>query len=114
MAPENPNIKLFCPAQTWITPDRRGHAPQYGSAQFAPADRRNRLLHILGGTGAPPAWAAPSGSGIRLHQARLLCYPEPLPYTTALAARAPTWAASCCCGTRLHQAHICHSGWVGC
>ncbi|KAK9835159.1 hypothetical protein WJX81_002169 [Elliptochloris bilobata] len=54
--------------QTWITPDRRGHAPQYGSAQFAPGDRRNRLLHILGGTGAAPAWAVSSGSGIHLQQ----------------------------------------------
>ncbi|KAI8474055.1 MAG: RmlC-like cupin [Monoraphidium minutum] len=56
--------------QTWITPDRRGHAPQYGSRTFSKADRHNRLLLILGGTAPPPAWpalAAPPG-GATLHQ----------------------------------------------
>lgn len=35
---------------------RRGHTPQYGSSNYEPAERRNRLLRILGGTGAAPAW----------------------------------------------------------
>jgi len=38
-------------AQVWITPDERGHTPQYGSTQFTAADRHNTLLLLLGGTG---------------------------------------------------------------
>ena len=98
------DIRSLFPAQTWITPDRRGHAPQYGSAQFAPADRRNRLLHILGGTGDTPAWAAPSGSGIRLHQARPACNPKP--FTLAYCPWRHGRRA------RLRQARTCHA-WVG-
>jgi hypothetical protein len=42
--------------QTWITPDRRGHTPQYGSSTYTKQERHNTLLRILGGTGAAPAW----------------------------------------------------------
>lgn len=52
-------------------PDQRGHKPQYGSRVHAPEDRHNRLLHLLGGTGMPPAWNNVHGVGqpITLHQA---------------------------------------------
>ncbi|KAG2483008.1 hypothetical protein HYH03_018088 [Edaphochlamys debaryana] len=43
--------------QIWLTPDRRGHKPQYGSSRYSKADRHNRLLQILGGTSTPPQWA---------------------------------------------------------
>jgi len=55
--------------QIWMTPDRRGHKPQYGSSKYSKADRHNRLLQILGGTQPMPAWeTATSGAGITLHQ----------------------------------------------
>ncbi len=55
--------------QLWITPDRRGHVPQYGSSQYDKADRHNRLLHILGGTGAIPTWpSVHSPNSIKLNQ----------------------------------------------
>jgi len=55
--------------QVWLTPDRRGHKPQYGSSVYSKADRHNRLLHILGGTGEPPAWRDVHASEcIKLHQ----------------------------------------------
>ncbi|KXZ45949.1 hypothetical protein GPECTOR_49g533 [Gonium pectorale] len=55
--------------QLWITPDRRGHTPQYGSSRYDKADRHNRLLQILGGTGQPPAWeGVHSPHSIRLNQ----------------------------------------------
>lgn len=63
--------------QVWITPDQCGREPQYGSSSYEPADRHNRLLQLLGGTGDPPSWpgAASSSSSsrgssglIRLHQ----------------------------------------------
>lgn len=38
--------------QVWLTPDARGHKPQYGSTEFSQTDRHNKLLHLLGGTGA--------------------------------------------------------------
>lgn len=50
-------------------PDRRGHTPQYGSARYEPEDRHNRLLHLLGGTGAVPDWKnVQKGQCIKLHQ----------------------------------------------
>ncbi|KAK9909847.1 hypothetical protein WJX75_008338 [Coccomyxa subellipsoidea] len=56
--------------QVWITPDQRGHKPQYGSREHRPEDRHNRLLHLLGGTGTPPAWKNVNSCGqpIILHQ----------------------------------------------
>ncbi|EFJ46541.1 hypothetical protein VOLCADRAFT_105456 [Volvox carteri f. nagariensis] len=55
--------------QLWITPDRRGHDPQYGSSTYGKSDRHNRLLQILGGTGSPPAWPHTVNlQSIRLHQ----------------------------------------------
>lgn len=42
--------------QVWLTPDRRGHTPQYGSSTYTQDDRHNRLLHILSGVGAEPDW----------------------------------------------------------
>lgn len=55
--------------QIWMTPDKRGHKPQYGSSTYGKADRHNQLLHILGGTGTMPAWkTATPGAGISLHQ----------------------------------------------
>lgn len=55
--------------QVWITPDRRGHEPQYGSSTYDKAERHNKLLHILGGTGAVPEWPAVNrGRCIALHQ----------------------------------------------
>lgn len=53
--------------QVWLTPDARGHRPQYGSTVFDRPDRHNRLLHILGGTGVSrPSHAAP-GSAYKSH-----------------------------------------------
>lgn len=55
--------------QIWITPDKRGHPPQYGSRAFPAEARRNALLHVLGGTSSPPAWpGASQASPIQLHQ----------------------------------------------
>lgn len=62
--------------QVWITPDKSGHTPQYGSTKFELKDRHNVLLHVLGGTGEVPQWqdiACKAGDGgysntIRLHQ----------------------------------------------
>lgn len=56
--------------QVWLTPDRRGHTPQYGSNKYTFEDRRDKMLHILGGTGKVPAWnpAHPKQSSICLHQ----------------------------------------------
>ena len=58
--------------QIWLTPDQQGHQPQYGSTSYTAEDRHNRLLHILGGTGAAPAWQGVHSTGecIRLHQVR--------------------------------------------
>ena len=62
--------------QIWMTPDRRGHKPQYGSSKYSKGDRHNRLLQILGGTGSMPAWKTASpGAGIMLHQVSSLCKP---------------------------------------
>ena len=55
--------------QVWMTPDKRGHKPQYGSSQYSSTDRHNKLLHILGGTGSMPNWeTASSKASIQLHQ----------------------------------------------
>jgi hypothetical protein len=56
--------------QVWLTPDKRGHTPQYGSSQYVKADRHNRLLHILGGTEEAPAWDNVNAGKdcIKLHQ----------------------------------------------
>ncbi|KAL3154114.1 hypothetical protein ABBQ32_013646 [Trebouxia sp. C0010 RCD-2024] len=55
--------------QIWMTPDRKGHTPQYGSNRYTKADRHNKLLLILGGSKEVPTWEAVSpGKGIKLHQ----------------------------------------------
>lgn len=55
--------------QVWLLPDQRGHAPQYGSEQYTLEDRKNKLLHLLGGTGRVPDWAhLQRGRCITLHQ----------------------------------------------
>ncbi|PSC75914.1 pirin domain-containing [Micractinium conductrix] len=55
--------------QVWMTPDARGHKPQYGSASYDKVDRHNQLLHLLGGTGAVPAGPnVKEGKCIKLHQ----------------------------------------------
>lgn len=55
--------------QTWLTPDRRGHQPQYGSSTYEKADRHNRLLRILGGTGPAPKWEGlVTRDDVALHQ----------------------------------------------
>ena len=57
----------------WITPDQRGHTPQYGSADFDPEDRHNKLLVLLSGTGRIPNWPhLQEGKGIVLHQVWLI------------------------------------------
>lgn len=54
--------------QVWLTPDRRGHTPQYGSSSYGPADRHNQLLHVLSGVGPAPAWQGVNCKGcIKLH-----------------------------------------------
>ena len=59
--------------QVWLTPDRRGHEPQYGSSSYERQDRHNRLLHILGGTGARPDWpGVHAPHSIKLHQVGVL------------------------------------------
>ena len=53
----------------WITPDKRGHTPQYGSAGFDPEDRHNKLLVLLSGTSRIHDWPhLQEGKGIVLHQ----------------------------------------------
>ncbi len=61
--------------QIWMTPDSRGHTPQYGSSRYVKEDRHNKLLLILGGTTAAPSWqgVAP-GKGINLHQVCICCH----------------------------------------
>eukprot|EP00199_Chlamydomonas_sp_CCMP681_P005934 CAMPEP_0119109960 /NCGR_PEP_ID=MMETSP1180-20130426/25300_1 /TAXON_ID=3052 ORGANISM="Chlamydomonas cf sp, Strain CCMP681" /NCGR_SAMPLE_ID=MMETSP1180 /ASSEMBLY_ACC=CAM_ASM_000741 /LENGTH=260 /DNA_ID=CAMNT_0007096017 /DNA_START=65 /DNA_END=847 /DNA_ORIENTATION=+ len=54
--------------QVWLTPDKRGRTPQYGSSEYTKADRHNRLLHVLGGSGPKPAWTMHSPHSIKLHQ----------------------------------------------
>eukprot|EP01025_Chloroclados_australasicus_P003640 TRINITY_DN10867_c0_g1_i1.p1 TRINITY_DN10867_c0_g1~~TRINITY_DN10867_c0_g1_i1.p1 ORF type:complete len:302 (-),score=11.78 TRINITY_DN10867_c0_g1_i1:223-1128(-) len=55
--------------QIWLTPDRTGHTPQYGSTRYSLEDRHNKLLHIIGGTGKTPAWNnINSTQSIKLHQ----------------------------------------------
>ncbi|PRW58902.1 pirin domain-containing [Chlorella sorokiniana] len=55
--------------QVWLTPDQRGHKPQYGSARYEKQHRHNKLLHLLGGTGAVPQWKnIEAGEAIALHQ----------------------------------------------
>lgn len=56
--------------QIWLSPDRRGHTPQYGSTVYEKKDRHNKLLHILGGTKGQPDWEPAKGSTskIKLHQ----------------------------------------------
>ena len=56
--------------QIWLTPDKRGVAPQYGSKSFQHGDRHNRLLHLLAGHTPPPQWAGvnPLAPDTHLHQ----------------------------------------------
>lgn len=55
--------------QVWMTPDQRGHEPQYGSSLYEPEERKNKLLHVLGGTGPVPRWpTVAEGRCIKLHQ----------------------------------------------
>ena len=55
--------------QVWITPDKKGHKPQYGSTVYKPQDRHNKLLHLLGGTGELPAWdKLTPPAKVKLHQ----------------------------------------------
>ena len=55
--------------QIWMTPDRKGHTPQYGSNRYTKEDRHNKLLLILGGNSPAPSWQGiAQGKGIRLHQ----------------------------------------------
>jgi redox-sensitive bicupin YhaK (pirin superfamily) len=39
--------------QTWILPDQKGLAPQYGSRKFEPEERLNKWLHLIGSSDAP-------------------------------------------------------------
>jgi redox-sensitive bicupin YhaK (pirin superfamily) len=55
--------------QIWLTPDKTGHQPQYGSFMTTPEMRHNTLLAVLQGTGRVPYWATPRpGEPITLHQ----------------------------------------------
>jgi redox-sensitive bicupin YhaK (pirin superfamily) len=56
--------------QVWISPDQRGHTPQYGSSKFTKEDRHNVLRHILGGSAKPPKWTADQAptASVKLHQ----------------------------------------------
>ncbi|GFH30048.1 predicted protein, partial [Haematococcus lacustris] len=50
-----------------LTPDKKGHPPQYGSQRFEKTDRHNKLL--MGGTSPGPDWGcAQAPSVIKLHQ----------------------------------------------
>lgn len=64
--------------QIWFTPDAKGHTPQYGSSQYGKADRHNKLLLVLGGTGSVPTWEKVSiPNSIKLHQdANVFCVRE--------------------------------------
>jgi redox-sensitive bicupin YhaK (pirin superfamily) len=54
--------------QVWMTPDRRGHTPQYGSSSYEPSGRHNQLLHVLSGVGPAPTWQNINSRGtIQLH-----------------------------------------------
>ena len=55
--------------QVWLTPDKRGHQPQYGSLMTTPEERHNKLLAVLQGTGRIPFWASPVPvEPVKLHQ----------------------------------------------
>jgi hypothetical protein len=54
--------------QVWMTPDRKGHTPQYGSSSYEPSERHNQLLHVLSGVGPTPSWQSINSRGtIQLH-----------------------------------------------
>lgn len=50
--------------QVWLLPEAKGLTPQYGSRTFSKAQRHNKLLQLLGGTGAaaPPGWTSSASS----------------------------------------------------
>jgi quercetin 2,3-dioxygenase len=55
--------------QVWLTPDKRGHQPQYGSLMTTPEMKKNTLLAVLQGTERIPYWAhSMPGEPIKLHQ----------------------------------------------
>jgi quercetin 2,3-dioxygenase len=55
--------------QIWVTPQERGLPVRYGSHVFTEADRANKLLHMIKGTGESAGADAP----IQLKQVCLLC-----------------------------------------
>jgi len=42
--------------QIWLSPDKRGVEPQYGSREHETEARHNRLLHLLQGNTPAPTW----------------------------------------------------------
>lgn len=56
--------------QVWLTPDKRGVKPQYGSKVFQDRDRRNVLLHLLKGNTPAPEWphVNDSPADVQIHQ----------------------------------------------
>jgi redox-sensitive bicupin YhaK (pirin superfamily) len=96
--------------QVWMTPDRRGHTPQYGSSQYSARDRHNTLLHILSGTGPAPAWPAASraGSCIRLHADANVFVSEVDPHWGSELALAAQRQAYLVC---MEGAWRCREGW---
>jgi hypothetical protein len=59
--------------QVWLTPDKTGHTPQYGSLKTTPEMKHNTLLAILQGTGRVPYWATPMpGDPIKENKAPIL------------------------------------------
>ena len=65
----NHDTKTVRSLQIWMTPDRKGHTPQYGSSRYTKEDRQDKLLLILGGTKPAPSWQdIAQGKGIKLHQ----------------------------------------------
>lgn len=90
--------------QIWMTPDRKGHTPQYGSNRYTAEDRHNRLLLILGGSKEVPSWNGVAlGKGIKLHQV-FTHVQAPWHICTCLLNRQsllPNYVLSICCMSRL-------------
>jgi hypothetical protein len=89
---------------------RRGHTPQYGSSTYEKADRHNRLLRLLGGTGAAPAWPSlHSPNAIALHADANVVVSESdggQQFDLQIGpARQGAWAAWRCAAIRMRLAH---------
>lgn len=98
--------------QIWMTPDRKGHTPQYGSNRYTKEDRHNRLLLILGGSKEVPSWNGIAvGKGIKLHQvfkhvSSLLAYLQTFAEQTISADKSCVVSICCMSGLSLMKGKL--------